>query len=213
MNHINKFIDRHQAGNILATQLKAYANRPDIIILGLPRGGVPVAYEVARALNAPLDVFMVRKLGVPGHDELAMGAIATGGTCIFNHAIIRELAIDKTSINLVIEQEQAELQRREALYRGNMPRLTLANKTVILVDDGIATGATVRAALKALKQFKPAHLILAVPVAAKQTCDELKSLVDNITCPMQLLDLQAVGTWYEDFSQTSDSEVIALLTQ
>lgn len=208
---MEKFSDRYEAGKILAAQLKDYANKPDVIVLSLPRGGVPVGYEIAKALALPLDVFIVRKLGVPGHEELAMGAIATGGTTIFNEEIIDELHISQSAIELILQTEQEELKRRETSYRDNMPLPNLQGKTVILVDDGIATGATMRAAIKAILQHKPASIILAVPVIALSTYNEMSALVDKIVCSLKPLNFYAVGLWYDDFSQTTDSEVSDLL--
>lgn len=210
---MEKYQDRRQAGQVLAQALNAYAGREDVIILALPRGGVPVAYEVAKTLNAPLDVFIVRKLGVPGHTELAMGAIATGDVAVFNENIIAQLQISKDSIENVFESEKKELNRRELAYRGNRPPLVLKNKTVILVDDGIATGATLRAAIKALKLSQAKELIVAVPVAAKDTCEEIAILVDQLYCPSQPIHFYAVGAWYDDFSQTEDEEVHMLLKE
>lgn len=208
---MEKYLDRHAAGRLLADQLQAYANHKNVIVLALPRGGVPVAYEIAQKLAVPLDVFIVRKLGVPGHEELAMGAIATGGTVVFNDEIITQLHIEKSQIEHIIQLEERELQRRNENYRDTKPFPDVANQTVILVDDGIATGATMRAAIKALYQLKPAKIIVAVPVAAFSTCAELTELVDQMVCPLKPYDLYAVGAWYEHFSQTSDEEVIALL--
>jgi len=209
---MKKFIDRKQAGTVLAEQLKEYANQANVIVLALPRGGVPVAYEIAKTLCLPLDVFVVRKLGTPGHKELAMGAIASGGTVIFNEEIVDGYNIEHSAIDVVLQAEQKELLRREHLYRGNRPFPILLNKTIILVDDGIATGATMYAAIKALKSHNPAHIILAVPVAAHSTCKEMKALVDKMVCPLQPIDFYAVGLWYDNFPQTSDDEVIAMLT-
>lgn len=208
---MEKFLDRYEAGKVLAEHLKSYVKKSNVIVLALPRGGVPVAYEIAKALFIPLDIFVVRKLGVPGHEELAMGAIATGGTVVFNDEIIRELHISKSAIDQVIQLEQQELQRRELTYRGNRPFPTLKDKTIILVDDGIATGATMRAAIKALRQQNPASIIMAVPVAAFSTCVEMEGLVDKIICPLKPHQFYAVGAWYENFSQTSDEEVFELL--
>ncbi|WED44457.1 phosphoribosyltransferase [Legionella cardiaca] len=208
---MDKFINRHEAGRILADQLKSYANNPDVIVLALPRGGAPVGYEIAKALSAPLDVFIVRKLGVPGHEELAMGAIASGSTVIFNEEIIDALHVSKEAIDSVIHSEEQELARRENMYRHNQPYPSLKNKIVILVDDGVATGATMRAAIKSLRKQNPARLVMAIPVAAYSTYQEMAKLVDEIICPLQPLHFYAVGLWYEDFAQTSDNEVSALL--
>lgn len=208
---MKKFIDRHQAGVALAKQLKSYTNQKDMLILALPRGGVPVAYEIANALSAPLDVFIVRKLGVPGHEELAIGAIASGETIIFNEEIIQSLNLNKDLIDPVILLEQAELTRREQLYRGNRPPPHFSKKTIILVDDGIATGASIRAAIKALHQYKPKALIIAVPTASYETCEALRPLVDDLICLIKPREFHAVGLWYDNFLQTTDQEVIELL--
>ena len=205
--------DRSDAGRVLATQLTAYANRRDVLVLALPRGGVPVAYEVAKALHAPLDVFIVRKLGVPGHEELAMGAIATGGVCVLNEDVVQMLHIPDRVIEAVIAKEQQELERREHLYRDDRPPPDVRNCTIILIDDGLATGATMRAAIKALRQQHPARLVVAVPVAAPPTCEELGAQVDEIICTKTPEPFYGVGYWYEDFSQTTDEEVHALLAQ
>lgn len=206
-----RFRDRTEAGRLLGQRLATYANRPDILILALPRGGVPVAFEVAKALNAPLDVFVVRKLGVPGNEELAMGAVATGGIRVLNEEVIRALDIPETVIQTVTEKEKQELERREFIYRGNRPPLDVHARTVILVDDGLATGSTMRAAVAALKQQQPARIIVAVPVAAPSTCEELRSEVDEIVCIITPEPLFAISLWYEDFSQTTDEEVRDLL--
>ena len=208
---MDKFTDRNEAGCVLAEHLNEYAHRSDVIVLALPRGGVPVAYEVAMALSIPLDVFIVRKLGVPQHEELAMGAIASGGTVVFNHRLIKQLHVDKASIDAVLISEQKELMRRQHLYRGNRPFPNLLGKTIILVDDGMATGSTMHAAIKALRKLKPNAIIIAVPVAAPKTCEKLSKLVDNIICPLKPTNFHAVGLWYEKFSQTSDDEVITWL--
>src|SRR5919106_1618164 len=205
------FKDRVDAGRLLATQLKEYANQPDLLVLGLPRGGVPVAFEVARALKAPLDTFLVRKLGVPGHEELAMGAIASGGARVLNDMVVSGLNFDNEAIDRVTELELKELQRRERRYRGDKPRPDVHNRTVILIDDGLATGTNRGADAIALRQQQPAKIIVAVPVAASETCDEFRNLVDEVVCAVTPRGLYAVGLWYEDFSQTSDDEVVELL--
>ncbi len=204
---MDKFADRHEAGKFLATHLQPYLKKTNTIALALPRGGVPVAYEIATSLSIPLDVFVVRKLGVPGHEELAMGAIATGGTEIFNEKIVQDLNVSKQAIEQVLQSEQKELNRREMMYRGDTKFPRLEDKTVILIDDGIATGATVRAAIKALRAQNPAEIVLAVPVAARSTYEEIAKEVDVFICPLKPLHFYAVGLWYEDFSQTTDEEV------
>jgi putative phosphoribosyl transferase len=206
-----KYKNRYHAGQVLARHLIDYKDRDDVVVFALPRGGVPVAFEVASALHAPLDVFIVRKLGVPGHIELAMGAIAMGGAQIFNDDIIKQLHVTRDEIAAVMDQEKEELKRRETKYRGNQPFPALKDKTVILVDDGIATGATMKAAIKALHQLQPARIIVAVPVAEKGMCDKMQALVDTLICPLRPVDFYAVGAWYDDFSQTEDDEVHALL--
>lgn len=208
---MDKYVNRTTAGKILAKELMNYANRDDVIVLALPRGGVPVAFEIAKVLHAPLDVFIVRKLGVPGHRELAMGAIAMGDATVFNDEIITDNNIPIHAIQAVMAEEKQELKRREIAYRGDQPFPVLKNKIVILVDDGIATGASMRAAIKALKVFMPAKIIIAVPVAEKFMCENMQSLVDDLICPMQPTYFNAVGAWYDDFSQTEDEEVFALL--
>lgn len=208
---MDKYQNRKEAGKILAGYLDSYADRDDVIVLGLPRGGVPVAYEVAKALKVPLDVFIVRKIGVPGHSELAMGAMASGNVYVFNEEIIQALGISKSAIDRVIAKEAQELARRESSYRDNTPFPVLKDKIVILVDDGIATGATMRVAIKALLTFKPKKLVIAVPVAQKDLCDSFAELVDEFISPLRPENLQAVGIWYDDFSQTEDEEVFALL--
>src|SRR6202023_636023 len=207
------FRDRREAGRVLAERLAAYANRPDVLVLALPRGGVPVAYEVARALGAPLDVFVVRKLGVPGHEELAMGAIATGGVRVLNDQIVQRLRIPEYIVDAVAAREQPELRRRERLYRGGRPPPQVRGRTVILVDDGLATGATMRAAIMALRQLQPARIIVAIPTASPETCEELKAEVDEVVCAITPEPFLAVGHWYEDFSQTTDEEVRDLLAR
>jgi predicted phosphoribosyltransferase len=208
-----RFRDRREAGRVLAAQLGAYANRPDVLVLALPRGGVPVAAEVARALGAPLDVFVVRKLGVPRHEEFALGAIATGGVRVLNEDVVRALQIPDRVIDAVAAKEQAELARRERAYRGDRPPLDVRGRTVILVDDGLATGATMHAAIRALRQQQPARIVVAVPTASPETCHELKKEVDEVICATTPDPFYAVGLWYEDFSQTTDEEVRELLAQ
>ncbi len=208
---VTRYHDRRQAGRVLASLLTAYADRSDVYILALPRGGVPVAYEVAIQLHVPLDVFLVRKLGVPGHEELAMGAIATGGIRVLNHEVIRSLQISEQAIDDVVRQEQKELERREQLYRGKRSSFHLQGATVIIVDDGLATGASMRAAAHAIQLQKPARLIIAVPVAAPSTCEELSEEVDEVICPRTPLFFYGVGWWYDDFTQISDQEVRELL--
>ena len=205
------FRNRREAGRLLAERLTAYASRPDVLVLALPRGGVPVAYEVAQALGAPLDIFIVRKLGIPGYEELAMGAVATGGVRVLNEQIVGGLRIPEYIIDGVAAQEQQELARRERLYRGGRPPPEVRGKTIILVDDGLATGATMLAAVKALRQQQPARIVVAVPTAAAETCEELRKEVDEVICAMTPQPFEAVGRWYEDFTQTTDEEVRELL--
>lgn len=205
------FASRREAGKKLARKLSSYANRLDVLVLALPRGGVPVAYEVACALHAPMDVFVVRKLGVPGHEELAMGAIASGGVRVLNDDLMRAMAIPASVIDAIAGQEQKELERRERLYRGDRPQPNVRSRTVILVDDGLATGSTMRAAALALRKMQPAKLIVAVPVGAPETCDEFRAQVDEVVCAATPVPFIAVGAWYADFSQTSDAEVRELL--
>jgi predicted phosphoribosyltransferase len=207
------FRDRPEAGRRLAGKLSAYANRPDVIVLALPRGGVPVAFEVAQALNAPLDVFVVRKLGVPGHEEFAMGAIGTGGVRVLNDEVVKGLGIPPHAIDAVTAQERQELVRRERLYRGGRAAPDLRGLTVILVDDGLATGATMKAAIQALRQLQPGRVVVAVPTASPETCEQLKPEVDEIVCDITPELFHAVGAWYEDFSQTTDQEVRELLAR
>lgn len=206
-----QFQDRTEAGRLLAGRLARYAGRPNLLVLGLPRGGVPVASIAARALHAPLDVMLVRKLGVPGQEELAMGAIATGGGRILNPAVIADLGISEQIIDLVTTRERQELARRERLYRGNRPDITVRGRIVILVDDGIATGATMRAAIAALRQADAARIVVAVPVAPPQVCAELRAEADEIICLMTPQPFYGVGRWYRDFSPITDDEVRSLL--
>lgn len=208
-----RFQNRAQAGRKLADALSYYADRPDVLVLGLPRGGIPVAFEVARRLHAPLDICLVRKLGVPGYEELAMGAIAPGGIRILNHSVIDKMDIGPAAIEAVAAREQQELARRERLYRGNRPLPQLRGRTVILVDDGLATGATVRAAIAAIGSQRPAAVVVAVAVASRETCDELMSEGTHCVCLLQPEPFYAIGLWYDDFAQTSDDEVRSLLAQ
>src|SRR5438309_10918984 len=203
--------DRIDAGKQLASRLADYANRDDVLVLALPRGGVPVSYEVAKTLRASLDIFLVRKLGVPGHEELAMGAIASGGVRVLNREVVDYLRIPGEVIDAVAADELWELERRERAYRGNRPEPDVRGKTVILVDDGLATGSTMRAAAAALRQQRPARIIVAVPVSAPQTCDEYRMGVDEIVCATTPEPFYGVGRWYKDFSQTTDEEVSDLL--
>jgi putative phosphoribosyl transferase len=208
-----RFKNRTEAGRLLAERLSTYANRPDTLVLGLPRGGVPVAYEVAAALNAPLDVFVVRKLGVPGHEELAMGAIATGGARSLNHDVIEYLGIPDEVIDAVTEREGQELERRERIYRDDRAARSPRNRVTILVDDGLATGSSMRAAALAVRNSQPASIVVAVPVAASQTCEDLHREADEVICCFTPEPFYAVGLWYEDFSQTTDEEVRELLAR
>ncbi len=205
------FRDRVEAGELLAGMLADYRDRDDVVVLALPRGGVPVAREVARALGVPFDVYVVRKLGVPGHEELAMGAIATGGVRQINRDVVDALGIPGNVIDAVAEREQRELERREQTYRGNRGPLLLAGKIVILVDDGLATGSTMRAAVMAARQQQPARVIVAVPVGAPSTCADLATDADDVVCVRTPDPFVAVGLWYRDFTPTSDHEVRALL--
>ena len=208
------FADRRQAGKKLAAKLTRYANRPDVLVLALPRGGVPVAYEIALSLNAPLDVFVVRKLGVPDDEELAMGAIASGGVRVINADVMsRQSQFPKSVIDEVATREQKELERRERLYRRDQPMPAVQGRTVILTDDGLATGTTMRAAATALRQLKPRRIIVAVPVGAAETCEEFRTEVDEVVCAASPEPFMAVGAWYSEFSQTSDDEVRELLKQ
>ncbi len=204
--------DRADAGRVLAGMLSAYANREDVLVLALPRGGVPVGYEVAQALRAPLDVFLVRKLGVPGQEELGMGALATGGVRVLNDAVLRSLDIPPDVVEAVTARERNELERRERLYRDDLPPPNVRGRTVILVDDGLATGSTMRAAVTALRRQGPARIVVAVPAAAAATCNELRAEADEVVCPATPEPFYSVGAWYEDFAQTTDQQVHDLLT-
>jgi predicted phosphoribosyltransferase len=207
------FKDRRDAGRKLAKKLTAYANRSDVIVLALPRGGVPVAYEVALALNAPLEIFIVRKLGLPGHEELAMGAIATGGARVINQDIVRNFNVPQGLIEAVVRRELKELERRERLYRGDRAVREIHDRTVILIDDGLATGASMHAAIIGLRARDPARIVIAVPTAALETCEAFKDMVDEIICATTPEPFYGVSRWYEDFSQTSDEEVPTLLEE
>lgn len=208
-----RFRDRTEAGRVLAAKLEKYAGRPDVLVLALPRGGVPVGFEVAAALDAPLDVFLVRKLGVPGHQELAMGAIATGGVRVLNDEVVQGLGIPADAIYQVATREQEELERRERAYRGDRPPPDVRGRIAILVDDGLATGSTMRAAVAALRQQQPARIVVAVPTAAPQTCEEFRHEVDEIVCATTPEPFWAVGLWYQDFSETTDDQVRDLLAR
>jgi putative phosphoribosyl transferase len=207
------FADRREAGKELAAKLVAYRGRQDVVVLALPRGGVPVAFEVAEALDAPLDIFVVRKLGMPGHPEFAMGAIASGGVRVLSEDAIRWYAIPDSQIEAVARVELAELQRREQEYRQGRALIDLHGRTVILVDDGLATGASMRAAVQAVRAHKPARVVVAVPVGAPSTCEEFADITDETVCARTPEPFSAVGLWYRDFSQTTDEEVLALLQE
>lgn len=208
---VMRFRNRRDAGQALAASLTQYADRPNVIVLALPRGGVPVGYEVAVALHVPLDVFLVRKLGAPGNEELAMGAIASGGVRVINRDVIEGAAISPATIDAVAAAEEKELERREREYRGDRPAPTIKDRVVILVDDGLATGATMRAGLIALRMKQPLRLIAAVPVAPVLTCQELRAIADEVVCVATPEPFYGVGLWYDDFSPTSDAEVRELL--
>jgi putative phosphoribosyl transferase len=208
---MRRFRDRAEAGRVLARELERYRDDPDVVVLALPRGGVPVGFELARALGVPLDVFVVRKLGAPGQEELAIGAIASGGTRVLNEHVVREFGLDEEMIARAAAAEQKELDRREHAYRDDRGPVEVEGRTVILVDDGLATGATMRAAALALRARDPGRLVVAVPVAAAQTCAEFRDDVDEVVCAVTPELFLAVGSWYEDFSQTTDEEVRELL--
>lgn len=207
------FRDRADAGRYLTEKLHHYAGRPDVLVLALPRGGVPVGYEVARALGAPLDVFLVRKVGVPGHEELAMGAVASGGVRVTNPSVFRQLGEPDALFDAAAAREERELRRREDTYRDGRPPPDVRGKTVILVDDGLATGASMRAAVVALRRLGPARVVVAVPVGAGETCDAFRDEADEVVCATEPDPFFAVGLWYEDFSQTTDDEVRDLLAR
>lgn len=208
-----RFRDRAEAGRRLAALLHRYAGREDVVVLALPRGGVPVAHEVATALDAPLDVFVVRKIGLPWHEELAMGALASGGVQLLNEELIEAYNVDPADVDRVLRREREELARRERLYRGDRPFHHLRGKSVILVDDGLATGSSMRVAVQAIRKEEPARVVVAVPVASPDTCEAFRDLVDDIVCAVTPEPMYAVGLWYEDFSQTTDDEVRELLEE
>lgn len=210
---ISTFKNRSEAGKLLAKILYKYSNNPDVLVLALPRGGVPVAFQVAKELHVKLDIFIVGKLGVPGHEELAMGALAWGDVTVLNQEIISTLSISENSILNVKEKESQELKRRNLEYRDQKPFPVIENKTIILIDDGIATGATMRAAIAALKQLNPVKIIVAIPVAPIDACEEIRSTVNDLLCLETPEPFYAVGTWYDDFSQTTDQEVRELLAE
>lgn len=207
------FANRIEAGRHLAPALAQYRGRTDVLVLGLPRGGVPVAYEVAKALDAPLDVIVVRKLGVPGQEELALGAVASGGLCILNHDVVNRAGITEAAIQGIIEDEMREIRRREDLYRGKRSLLKLSGHCVILVDDGLATGATMRAAVALVREEGPSQVVVAVPVGADEAVQTLRAIADEVVCLAEPVFFRSVGQWYVDFAQTSDDEVRELLNR
>ncbi len=206
-----RFADRREAGKALSTLLAEYRNRPNVVVLALPRGGVPVAFELAEALDVPLDVFVVRKLGMPGHPEFAIGAIASGGVQVLSDDVVRLYAVSDAAIDTIVRREAIELERREREYRRGRPMIELRNAIVILVDDGLATGASMRAAVQAVRAHQPARVVVAVPVGAPQTCEELRDIADEVICARMPQPFSAVGLWYRDFAQTTDDEVRHLL--
>jgi predicted phosphoribosyltransferase len=207
------FKNRYEAGKKLAEKLSTFKNKSDVLVLALPRGGVPVAFEVAQYLNAPLDIFIVRKLGAPGYEELAMGAIASGGVRVLNGQVISALCVTPDTIEQVASRESEELHRRESVFRRGRPALSLTGKQIILVDDGLATGASMKAAATAVKKMNPSRIIVAVPVASRDILYEFESLVDDVVCSLTPADFTSVGSWYENFAQTSDEEVQYLLSE
>ena len=210
--HRDAYANRAEAGGVLAERLGHYAGREDVIVLGLPRGGVPVAAAVARALDAPLDVFVVRKIGVPGHRELAMGAIASGGARVLSHDLIDELGISPAAVASIIAEEEQELARREDTYRHGRAPLRLADRQVIVVDDGLATGSTMRAAVQAIRDLGASRIVVAVPVGSEEACSQLRTIADEVVCARIPRSFHAVGEWYIDFSDTTDDEVRRLLS-
>lgn len=211
MDDYQGFLDRRHAGRVLASRLAHYAGRDDVMVLALPRGGVPVAYEIAASLGARMDVFLVRKLGTPGHRELAMGAIASGGVRVLNEDVVHWYGISDSAIERIAREEQEELERRERAYRDDRLAPDLTNKIVILIDDGLATGSTMRAAAQAVRTHRPARVVIAVPVGAPQTCAELAAVADEVICARMPEPFSAVGQWYLNFDQTDDAEVRELL--
>jgi putative phosphoribosyl transferase len=207
----HNFHNRFEAGRQLAQRLADYGDRDDVLVLALPRGGVPVAYEVAQALHVPMDLVLVRKLGLPGQEELAMGAIATGGTRVLNQEVLQQVAVPPQTLEQVTQREHQELNRRQRLYRGDQPDPQVQGRIVIVIDDGLATGSTMLAAVQALRQQAPARIVAAVPVAPPETCDMLSEYVDELVCLLQPSSFGGVGRWYDDFDQTSDQEVRDLL--
>lgn len=208
-----KFRDRTEAGQRLAAQLQDYANRPDVLVLALPRGGVPVGYEIAQALNLPLDIYLVRKLGAPGQEELAMGAIAPGGIMVLNHDVLRSLNISRQTLMQAATLEKQELDRRMRAYRGDRPDPKIRDRLIILVDDGIATSATLRAAITGIQRQHPQGIVVATPIAPVSVCEGLRTIVQDVVCLSMPEPLHSIGMWYENFSQTTDEEVCCLLQQ
>jgi predicted phosphoribosyltransferase len=210
---VPRFADRHHAGGVLARHLAMYANRNDLVVLALPRGGVPVGYEVARHLHVPLDVLVVRKLGAPGHPEFAIGAVAGGGICVLDEAFIHAHGIQGPVLDAIVQRERAEVARRERAYRANLPPVAVRGEVVIVVDDGLATGSTMQAAVQALRRQGAAGIVVAVPVGSRQACEALSEVADQVVCPLVPERFSAVGLWYADFSETSDDEVRRCLAQ
>jgi putative phosphoribosyl transferase len=210
---VQQFRDRSQAGQLLATRLSKYANRKDVLVLALPRGGVPVGFEVAKALNAPLDIIVVRKLGVPGHEELAMGAIAPGGLRVLDPGVVQRSHVSTSTIEAIAAKEQAEMTRREMVYRGNTPAADVGDKIVLLVDDGLATGSTMRVAAAAVKRGEPTQIVVAVPTAPPSSVHDLQAEADEVVAYMTPRLFFGVGEWYQKFNQVSDEEVRALLEE
>lgn len=213
MTSETRFRDRREAGAAVASLLQRYANRTDVVVLALPRGGVPVGFEVAEALGAPLDIFLVRKLGMPGHPEYAMGAIASGGVRVLSREVLSTYGVTDEAVEQIARVEQTELERRERAYREHHAPAAITGKTVILVDDGLATGSTMKAAVEAVRKLGPARVAVAVPVGAPETCEEFRGIADDLVCARMPDPFSAVGLWYDDFSQTPDAEVTTLLAE